>query len=228
MSTFQRRLAKTIVSPLYAGELEKIVDAEFEFQNHYLCHILRKCMKAWAGDNDVKVVGPKKFGAANFKNVYYDNKVPSLKNTIVLADKLDLTIVMKLYPYASSGAVFGREYTFGAKFEHAEFMAFLDEMPEFRPENRDSREMKEVRAVIFEKLSNPAFPLFWTTLIRYAAACGYQLNCYLNQKPNSDPPSSGCLTPSKNQDNLKQNSDCEGACDKGDYDALLRRLNYPM
>lgn len=209
-------MAKEITCPTTAAELSKVVDAELKYHNQKLCHILRKAMKEWAGDANLRVVGPKQFGADNFKTIYYDNKLPCLKNLIKLADKLNLRLVWRNYPFAFARAVPGRDLTFGAEYDHDELIAFLEELRTLRAFRGDSREMQKEREVILKKLSNPAFPIYWTTLIRYAAACGYQLNCYLNPKPKLD----GCLTPSQKDWNLTD-------AGKEEYEALIRRLNYP-
>lgn len=229
MNTY-RRLAKTIACTKTAGELAKIVAAELDFNNQYLCHILRKTMKEWAGDNNLRVVGPKHFGAENFRQIFVDNKLPCLKNVLKIADKLNLQLVLKNYPFSQSFAVPRRDYAFDAEIEHAELAAFLLDLSTHRSARGDSPEMRKERERILENLSNPEFPLYWTTLIRYAAACGYQANFYLNQKQEPEPARKidGCLTPSKVQHEKTAAARVDCKCGNDDDDALLSRLNYPM
>ncbi len=191
-------------------------------------------MKEWAGEANLRVVGPKQFGADNFRSIYYDDKLPCLKNLIKLAEKLNLRMVWRNYPFAFSRAVPGRDFTFGAEYDHDQLIVFLEELRTLRASRADSREMQKERDVILKKLSNPAFPLYWSTVIRYAAACGYQLNCFLNPKPKLD----GCLTLShpdaveaKGADGQVLGTGKEDWCltdaERADYEALIRRLNYP-
>lgn len=183
MTNFYRPLAKTIDCPRTRKELDRLVDAEMEIQNDFLCRQLRKAMKERAGNENVRIACAKYIGADNFRRIFDSEcTLPCLKNVVKIANKLNLQLVLKNYPFLHSFAVPGRDFTFGAEFEHSEFAAFLLELPVYRSNRGDTEEMKKERQRILENLTNPDFPVYWTTLIRYGAACGYQVNFYLNRK----------------------------------------------
>ncbi len=224
MNDDPRPLAKLIPCPKTKKQLSKIVETELAAQTKYLCRVLIRAMRNSPVGRNLKVEGPKEFGAENFRNIYYENKLPCLKNLINLANKLNLKVEFKNYPFKHSFAIARRDWAFDEGFEHDKFVSFLKLLAANRPSEGDSPEMKKEREIILGKLSNPEFPVFWSTLIRYSAACGYQLNCYLNRKEKG-----GCLTPSpvvfKGDEKDSWSVDPTG---KRDYEALIRRLNYPV
>jgi hypothetical protein len=236
MNTYSRRLAKTIVCPKTKKALSEIVDTEFEFLNQHLCYVLRKAVRQWCGDRNVSVVGPKHIGVDNYRMIFVENKLPCMKNVLRIADKLNLQLTFRNYPFLESLRPRVPDFNFGANFEHAEFVVFLSDLAVYRAPRSDSSDMKLERERILYNLIVPEFPVYWTTLIRYSAACGYQANFYLNKKEFTDskvtPKIEGCLTPGKTEDRLEIKGEpsggCgEGGCDAGDYAALLRRLDYP-
>lgn len=232
----RRRLAKEISCPKTTAELKKYVDEDLVFQNQHLCRALQKHMYKWAGKKNLRKVGPKKFGVKNYRDIFVDFKLPSFKNVLKIAKKLDLNLVWKNYPLSQSFARYGGNYCFEEEFEHAEFMAILSDLCVGRSNIGDSQEMRKERERIFANFRYPDFPVYWSTVIRYAAACGYQVTFNLDRKDDrkEKPPAriDGCLTPAKVDDKSKTGEkasfECaEGLCDSGDYTALLRRLNYP-
>ncbi|HNB20823.1 MAG TPA: hypothetical protein PKZ32_00285 [Candidatus Melainabacteria bacterium] len=236
MTNSYRPLAKTIDCPRTRKELDRLVDAEMEIQNDFLCRQLRKAMKERAGNENVRIACAKYIGADNFRRIFDSEcTLPCLKNVVKIADKLNLQLVLKNYPFLHSFAVPGRDFTFGAEFEHEEFAEFLFDLSLHRSARGDTLEMKKERERILENLIQPEFPIYWTTLIRYAAACGYQVNFSLKRKSQtiSDRVSKeeGCFTPSKPAEKPTGEiaGACgEGGCDRGDYNALVQRLNYTI
>ena len=193
MRTFERKLARYIDWPETMIDVEKLVDEDIEFHKEFLCHMLKETMVGLI-DGDPEVVGPKQFGVGNFQSVYYeDKKLPCLKNTIKLADKLGLKVVLRIQPYAPADWVAMCDFVFGVEYDHGEFIAFLEELATLRAQDGYYKAMNREREKILKKLSNPAFPIYWTTVIRYFVLCGYQFNCFLKRKQKTD----GCLTPSQ-------------------------------
>lgn len=197
MADTYRRLAKTIECPKTKKDLQRIVDAEHEIINNDVCRTLRTAINQWCANN-LNTYKPRYFGECNINALFRQRKMPCLKQVVKLARKLNLRLVLKTYPYAESFVEPWRQYAFDGDFEHAEFVAFLWGLSAYRSKRGDTEEMKLEREQILSEISNPNFALYWTKLIRYFAACGYQLSVRFVERDN-----------------------------KADEEALLRRLNYP-
>jgi hypothetical protein len=212
MTDKYRLLAKEISCPKTKGDLSRIADSDMKIFDRTLSKALRRAINKWVANN-LDLYKPRYIGEENINKIFREQKVPCLKNVLIIADKVDTRLVVETYPYKRSFAVAGRRYAFDAKFDHAKFAAFLLKLAEKRDERGDTDEMKVERELIRSKLNNPRFPLYWTTLIRYAGACGYQLNFSLIDRTPPD----GCLEPA-----IEKNLANE------EHEALIRRLNYPV
>ncbi len=221
MKTFNKIVAKAVKCPVEKSALQAFVDDELRYHDDYVCHMLTLLMGKRAEEEgiqerDIEKFGQKLFGKANYQRVCKKGKLPSPRNFIAMTAKLDQIVVFRNYPYFESGSVGGRDFVFGKEFDEREFLQFLNNLGKQRLDVFDSQEMKDERARILEQL-NAARPKFdWKTLMRFSIACGYQPNFY----PVNEKPAGGCLSPSTKV-KRHENADSE------EYQALLRRLNYP-
>lgn len=222
MKTFNRTVANAVKCPTELSALKSIIDEDLKFHDDYLSHMLTKLMTERAlsaghiGKENIKTFGQKLFGKANYERVCENGELPCLRALIKMAAALGQSVVYRNYRYDKCGCEKREDFRFGETFDKKVFVELLKDLGARRNPKYDSQEMIEERTKILEQL-NAARPKFdWKLLIRYSLACGYQLNCYLVAKEKRD----GCLTPNK-KTAMTVNENRE------EYEALLRRLNYP-
>jgi len=206
MHYIKRRLARTIPCPRTTPELDLFVVQEHEIQIQNLLYRLNRAVNGCSPSKAFHNAGHADYEWDSPRKLFNQYKLPCLKEVVRTASKVNMKLDVRAFPLANSFAAHRCCYSFDATFEHAEFAAFLLELKMQRLSRGDSQEMKEERERIFANLCKPGFRVHWTTLIRYAAACGYQLNFYLNEKPTDQ-----AMPVKVNQD-----------------EALHRKLDYPM
>ncbi len=212
----KRRKAKYIETPATIMELEYAVQSGIDDLYSELRYQLMDLYQNYIEERRLMLYAREQIGTRNHDRIFLCGKVPSLKEVCFMAKKLEVSLVCRNFPYKNSGATAFLDYSFERGFDHIEFLKWMETL-HYLGTSKNSPEVREIRRDLIMRFRKSRSSVRWDHLIAFSAACGYQLECRL--EPVKKTPD-GCLTPSKKAA-INVNEDSE------EYQALLRRLNYP-
>lgn len=207
----KRKKAKNTDYPKTLMELEFAVQGGLDDLNNELRGQMMDAYLEYIEINFLMMDGPQVIGRECHSRMFYSGKVPSLKDVCQVAVKVAHNLELRHFPYKNSGAKPYLDHVFHDGFNQDQFLKLMEtihhEGMDYNPP-----ELRKIRKDLIVRFRRTGNAIRWDHVIKFAALCGYQLECRLVKQVKAP---SGCLTPSRPVD---------ARCD---YQMLLDRLNYP-
>lgn len=212
----KRKKAICTAAPVTEVELEYAIQAGLDDLYTELRAQLMDCYLEYIELNRLMTVGQQLIGTANHGRIFLEGKVPCIKETCRIANKLGRSVELKHYPCKDSGAQAFIDHAFHHGFDHTAFLELMETIHHLGIARNPAKLRKE-RATLIARFRNTRNSVRWDHLMGFAALCGYQLEVRL--VPQKKEPS-GCFPPSKNMEPVVDTRD--------EHQKLLDKLNYPM
>lgn len=119
-------------------------------------------------------------GKSAFSRIFGDERMPSLKQTIEIADKLNMFVEIRAR-HAGNKAISDRLLAEG-KLSRKALMKLVERLALSSEQRHCDIRVKKYRAEKLRLLRHNSSKICWLTLIGYFAACGYDLDVWLTPK----------------------------------------------
>ncbi len=166
----KRKKAIFLPLPVNSEELQLAVEGGLKDLNLELRHDFIRALKISEGD--------KGLSTRDHYRIFSELKVPCFKDSCAIAEKLDVGLECKNYPFEKSGADPYIDHVFSNGFDQSEFLKFIEEIHHFGTV-KNSQEIREIRKQLILSFRNQNNSVCWEDLFAFSAACGYQLVCRL-------------------------------------------------
>lgn len=119
-------------------------------------------------------------GKSAFERIFSDERMPSLKQTIEIADKLNLFVEIRARRAGSNGIP--HRLLAEGKLNRKAFTTLIERLALSSEQRYCDASVKKYRAEKLKLLRQNGSKVCWLTLIGYFAACGYDLDVWLTPK----------------------------------------------
>ncbi len=119
-------------------------------------------------------------GKSAFERIFSDERMPSLKQTIEIADKLNLFVEIRARRAGNNGIP--HRLLAEGKLNRKAFTTLIERLALSSEQRRCDVSVKKYRDEKLKLLRQNSSKVCWLTLIGYFAACGYDLDVWLTPK----------------------------------------------
>ncbi len=119
-------------------------------------------------------------GKSAFNRIFGDERMPSLKQTIQIADKLNMFVEIRALRAGSKDILY--KLRVEGKLNRKALMALIERLARSSEQRPCDIRVKKYRAEKLNLLRHNSSKICWLTLIGYFAACGYDLDMWLIPK----------------------------------------------
>lgn len=119
-------------------------------------------------------------GKSAFERIFSDERMPSLKQTIEIADKLNLFVEIRARRAGNNGMP--HRLLAEGKLNRKAFTTLIERLALSSEQRRCDVSVKKYRDEKLKLLRQNSSKVCWLTLIGYFAACGYDLDVWLTPK----------------------------------------------
>jgi hypothetical protein len=119
-------------------------------------------------------------GKSAFERIFSDERMPSLKQTIEIADKLNLFVEIRARRAGNNGIP--HRLLAEGKLNRKAFATLIERLALSSEQRRCDVSVKKYRDEKLKLLRQNSSKVCWLTLIGYFAACGYDLDVWLTPK----------------------------------------------
>lgn len=169
------------MTEINAYKVEKLNVLDIKITRHLICQIREEGLKQPRLHGIPFIITAHELlGKSAFVRIFGDERMPSLKQTIEIADKLNMFV--EIHARCAGNKGIPHRLLAEGKLSRKAFMTLVERLAVASEERPCDARVRKYRAEKLNLLRHNSSKICWLTLIGYFAACGYDFDICLTPK----------------------------------------------